>query len=126
MEWMMILSDGERLFFYTLEELARFVATQDLSVDRIEKVPEGYVFKETDRKVIECMNVNIGIYSIARSKNGIGWLSECMVRTVKYPDSKTCYRDTVDPIAMVNNQEDILGRLYEFVGKLWAKNHPNG
>lgn len=119
------MPDGKRLFFWTLEELSRFVAAQDLTVEKIERIPEGYVFKETDMGVVECVNVNISIYSIAKTTNGIGWVSERMIRSIKYPNGKTCYRDTVDPIAMLKDKEDVLGRLYEFVGKLWAKNHPN-
>lgn len=125
MKWMMTLSDGKKLFFYTWEELSRFVAAENPTIDEIERMPEDYVFEETDRGVIECVNVNIGIYSVAKTINGVGWASEYMIRLVKYPDGKTCYRDTVDPIAMLKDSEDILGRLYKFVGKLWTKNHPN-
>ena len=125
-KWMMTLPDGKRLFFWTLEELSRFVAVQDLTVEKIERIPEGYVFKETDRGVTEYMNVNISFFTVDKTTNGIGWAAESMIRTIKYPDCKTCYRDTVDPVAMFKDKEDVLGQLSEFVGKLWAKNYPNG
>lgn len=125
MKWMMTLLNGEKYFFYSLEELSRFVAAEDLSVDKIEEVPDGYIFTEHDKGVIEDTNVNISIFSVCSTNNGVGWKTDFMIRSVRFTDGKTCYRDMVDPIAMFEDKEDLLGRLYEFVGKLWAKNHPN-
>ena len=125
MKWKLTLENGDKLFFYSLEELGRYVTAEDLSVDKIEKVPEGYAFKESDRAVTEYTNVNVSIFSIDSKMNGKGWKSEYMVRSIRYPDGKTCYRDIVDPVAMLNDKEDVIGRLSKFVSKLWFKNHPS-